>query len=277
MIKLTDKLRDEYQNLFDTCQIRPQRQNFVEEMVNQISKNKSRYAEVGNALKIPWFFIGTIHCMESSLNFSCHLHNGDPLTKRTFHVPKNRPLLGNPPFRWEVSASDALTLEGFDRIDDWSIPATLYELERYNGFGYRQKHPEVLSPYLWSFSVHYTSGKYASDGVFSSTLVSKQCGAAVLLRRMSERGVIRFDENGLPDITEDRLQSDKDELSTLAPQVVFSKSRRSDPAAKLQILLNTFPGIFVKVDGIPGPRTSTALQKVTGHFLIGDPRENTDS
>jgi hypothetical protein len=37
-------------------------------------------------------------------------------------------------------------------------------------------------------------------------------------------------------------------------------------------MLNTFPGIFVKVDGVPGERTSDAFRKVTGHFLFGDPR-----
>ena len=49
--------------------------------------------------------------------------------------------------------------DGFDQ--------TLYELERYNGFGYRDRRPQVLSPYLWSFSNHYSRGKYVADGRFS--------------------------------------------------------------------------------------------------------------
>jgi hypothetical protein len=40
----------------------------------------------------------------------------------------------------------------------------------------------------------------------------------------------------------------------------------------LQRWLNTFPGIFVKVDGVPGDRTSDAYRQVTGSFLPGDPR-----
>ena len=43
-------------------------------------------------------------------------------------------------------------------------------------------------------------------------------------------------------------------------------------AKELQRWLNTFPGIFVKIDGVPGPRTSEAYRKVTGSYLPGDPR-----
>ena len=64
----------------------------------------------------------------------------------------------------------------------------LYKLEAYNGWGYRDHHPDVNSPYLWSFSNHYKSGKYVADGTFSATAVSAQCGAAVLLKRLTQLG-----------------------------------------------------------------------------------------
>ena len=41
-------------------------------------------------------------------------------------------------------------------------------------------------------------------------------------------------------------------------------------ARPLQAVLNKFPGVFLKVDGVPGVRTSDAFNKVTGHFLMGD-------
>jgi lysozyme family protein len=123
--------------------------------------------------------------MEASLNFQTHLHNGDSLTERTLHEPKNRPERGSPPFTWEESAKDALTLEHLDQWHDWSLAGILYRLERYNGFGYRRRHPPVSTPYLWSFSNFYTSGKYVRDGVFSETAVSDQCGAAVLLFQLN--------------------------------------------------------------------------------------------
>jgi hypothetical protein len=43
-------------------------------------------------------------------------------------------------------------------------------------------------------------------------------------------------------------------------------------AEGLQKWLTTFPGIFLKVDGIPGERTSDAYRSVTGPYLPGDPR-----
>ena len=45
----------------------------------------------------------------------------------------------------------------------------LFRLEAYNGSGYRDKHPDVKTPYLWSFSNHYTRGKYVADGTVSGT------------------------------------------------------------------------------------------------------------
>src|SRR5207344_1050510 len=62
--------------------------------------------------------------------------------------------------------------------------------ESYNGMGYRRFHPEVKTPYLWSFTHHYTRGKYVADGTWSPTTVSKQVGAAALLRRLAERGAM---------------------------------------------------------------------------------------
>ena len=118
-----------------------------------------RYETVGKALGTPWYVVGLIHTMEASGNFGAHLHNGDPLSARTTHVPAGRPKTGTPPFTWEESATDALTMQGFPAWKDWSVPGTLYKLEGYNGWGYHDHHPDVNTPYLWSFSNHYTSGE----------------------------------------------------------------------------------------------------------------------
>jgi lysozyme family protein len=183
-VPLTDALRAEYQNLFDTCEVNSDRQNEVAGLAASVSQHRSRYEAVGTPLAIPWFFIGVIHNMESSQRFDRHLHNGDPLTARTVHVPAGRPKSGDPPFTWESSATDALTLEGLDKVTDWRLPALLYQIEKYNGFGYRTRHANVLSPYLWSGSQHYTSGKFIADGTFDPDAISKQSGAAVILKYM---------------------------------------------------------------------------------------------
>jgi lysozyme family protein len=263
-ISLTPELRNEYQHLFDTCLIRPAHAAEVEKTAAAIAANQQRYAAVGVPLGIPWFFVGVIHCLEASLKFTTHLHNGDPLTKRTTHVPKGRPAA--PPadgvrYTWEESATDALTIENFANLSDWSLPAILYRLEAYNGFGYRSR--GINTPYLWSFSTHYSQGKFAEDGVFSPVLVSQQCGAAVLIRRMAEKGIIQFDAaNAASD----------EPLDALASAVVFDPNHETAPAAHLQQALNHIPGISLAVDGVAGKRTSDAVHAITGHFLQGDPR-----
>jgi lysozyme family protein len=266
-ISLTAALRDEYQRLFDGCIIDPARARAVDALASRIAGASERYDAVGRPLGIPWQLIGIIHCMEASLDFRTHLHNGDPLTARTRQVPKGRPQEGSPPFAWEVSATDALRLANLDRWSDWSVPGILYRLEAYNGFGYRTRHPEVLSPYLWSWSNQYTSGKYVADGTWSPTAVSKQCGAAVLLRRQAEAGTLRVDATDVV-VPEEDAPATED----LEPLIRYSVSKRSENAERLQRLLNTFPGIYVRVDGVPGTRTSEAFRKVSGHYLVGDPR-----
>jgi lysozyme family protein len=185
---LTQALRRNYTLLYKSCLIRRARRTLVDGIARGLSGNRARYEKVANALGMPWYVVAVIHSMEAGGDFTRHLHNGDPLTARTTHVPAGRPRTGKPPFTWEESAIDALTYQGFARWKDWSIPGTLYKLEGYNGFGYRDHHPQVPSPYLWSFSNHYTRGKYVADGRFSATAVSQQCGAAVLLKRLQEGG-----------------------------------------------------------------------------------------
>lgn len=271
-VSFTNNLKDEYQHLFDTCAIRQEKARPVETILSAIESNRNRYAAVGDPLGIPWYFVGVIHNMEASLNFKTHLHNGDPLTSRTTHVPAGRPLTGEPPFTWEESATDALKLQRLHGLDDWGLPATLFRLEKFNGMGYRIRHPEVLTPYLWSFSNHYTRGKFVADGKFSATAASQQCGAAILLRRMAETGTIKFNSAGIPlPSSVDETDADNS-LAEFEPLVRFSATEKTKSAEELQKALNNFPGIFVKVDGVPGEKTSEAFKKVTGHFLIGDPR-----
>ncbi|MEO8256142.1 MAG: hypothetical protein ABI868_02240 [Acidobacteriota bacterium] len=271
-VTLTLALRDEYAELFDTCQIRAERAAEVNRLVKTLLNARGRYEALGRPLTIPWYLIAVIHALEASGNFNCHLHNGDPLTARTVQEPPNRPVSGSPPFTWEASATDALRMKKLDQIADWSVPRMLYQLEAYNGFGYRLRHPEVLTPYLWSYSGHYTKGKYVTDGTFSATAVSKQCGAAVLLRRLAELGAIAFTPDGGL-VAAPAAETPAKAVTALGPLVRFAPTRISPDVENLQLLLNTFPGIFVKVDGVAGERTSDAFRKVTGHFLSGDPRE----
>jgi lysozyme family protein len=181
----TAQQRKRYELLYESALVRPKRRAALDQVVKQITANRARYQKVGKALGVPWYVVGIIHSLEASGDFTRHLHNGDPLTARTVHVPAGRPAAGKPPFTWEQSATDALRLRGLNAWKDWSVPGTLYQLEAYNGFGYRDHHPNVPSPYLWSFTNHYARGKYVADGRFSATAVSQQCGAAPLLKALA--------------------------------------------------------------------------------------------
>ena len=131
-------------------------------------------------------YFGKIFGLECSFNFRAHLHNGDPLKSKTVQVPKNRPAPWNPPSDWVSSAKDSLAYEKFVDLEDWSLPRMLFRWEAYNGF--RSRANGINTPYLWSFSNHYTRGKFVADNVWDANAVSKQCGAAVMLKALLARG-----------------------------------------------------------------------------------------
>jgi len=186
--KLTAALAKEYSDLFNRCEIAADKMTEVEGVVERILDSQNRYAAIAAQSTVPWYVIAVIHNMECGLDFTKHLHNGDSLKRRTVNVPAGRPKTGQPPFTFEVSALDALEYDGFTAWTDWSIGGICYKLEGYNGWGYRAR--KINSAYLWSYSNLYTKGKYIEDSQWSGTAVSRQCGAAVILRRMSDHGAI---------------------------------------------------------------------------------------
>src|ERR1041385_5634150 len=113
MAQMTNALRHEYHALYDSCITSPGHSAEVAAAVKKMKANRRRYQAVGKPLRIPWYVVAVIHAMEGSLSFSTHLHNGDPLTSRTVNAPAGRPPRGQPPFKWEQSARDALTFDNF--------------------------------------------------------------------------------------------------------------------------------------------------------------------
>ena len=142
---------------------------------------KVRYQNEEKKTGVPWFVIAVIHQRESSQNFSRSLAQGDPWNQVSTHVPK-----GRGPFKtWEEAAIDALVncAPYASRWKDWSPGGTMTLLEQYNGLGYASK--GLPSPYVWSGTDQYVSGKYVADGVFSATAVDKQLGCAGLIMAMA--------------------------------------------------------------------------------------------
>lgn len=261
-ITLSEELRHEYWRLFTTCTVREERATEVDELIEAMLADQARYRNVGERLNIPWFVIAALHDADTGRDFTVHPHNGDPLTERTRHLPDGRPVEGEPPFSWEDSAADALRLYHFDQWSDWSIAGALFLLEGRGGWSYRLHHPEVPSPYLWNYSLHYAQGKYITDDTWSETAIAQRCGAAVLLRRLAERGLIEFASAG--------------ELVEW-PLLRYAETETSPWVEALQRFLNALPGIFIKVDGRAGPCTSEAFRKITGLYLPGDPRSGSES
>lgn len=147
--------------------------------------NMTRYQTVAAGTKIPWPIIAAIHFRESGQDFTRHLHNGDPLTARTVHVPAGRPVSGSPPFTWQDSAIDALT--GFWRPQAWDMPGMLEFAERYNGLGYQKL--GVNSPYLWDLTDKYVSGLFVADGHFDPDARESRPGVVSILKILESKGI----------------------------------------------------------------------------------------
>jgi len=146
------------------------------------STAKARYQAVSAKTGVPWFFIAVAHEREASQNWNSQLGQGDPLGAVSVHVPK-----GRGPFKtWEDGAVDALVncAPFAARNHDWSVGGTLTMLELYNGLGYAAKGRP--SPYIWSGTDQYVSGKYVRDGVYDPNVVDQQLGCAGLIMAMMQ-------------------------------------------------------------------------------------------
>ncbi|WP_152535878.1 hypothetical protein [Bradyrhizobium sp. Ai1a-2] len=155
---------------------------------------KPRYQTVERATGVPWCVIAVIHERESSQSWHDSLAQGDPWNEVSTHVPK-----GRGPFKsWEDAAIDALVnCAPFLAHKDWSTPGSiLTNLEEYNGLGYFDgpvtkrsgvivaRYASQPSPYIWSGTDQYHSGKYVADNVYSPSVVDLQPGCAGLLLTM---------------------------------------------------------------------------------------------
>jgi len=141
---------------------------------------KARYQAVSAKTGVPWPFIAVAHERECSQDWTGSLAQGDPWNRVSVHVP-----VGRGPFRsWEEGAIDALAncAPYAARNKDWSIEGMLTKLEEYNGLGYAARGKP--SPYVWSGTDQYKSGKYVRDGVYDPDAIDSQPGCAGLLMEM---------------------------------------------------------------------------------------------
>ena len=181
--------RAEYTRLWDATETRRDYRQSIQDRALAIAAGRERYQSVADPREMPWEVVAVLHELEASCNFRCHLHNGDPMAAGpTTRVPSGRPP-GAGPWTWEQSASDALDLKEAASVALWDVPSTLEFLEKWNGYGYRNK--GIPSPFLWSrtyrsepYEPVYRSGYYVADHQFDPKATSRQTGAVALLRAL---------------------------------------------------------------------------------------------
>lgn len=145
--------------------------------------HRVRYTAVSAETGIPAELIAAIHWRECSGSFDKYLHQGDPLGKAAVRVPTNIPIFHD----WHKAAVHALTMsdkaahqDNLGVTAETEDPATLATYaEAYNGLGYHNR--ERVSPYVYSGTDAYESGKYVRDGVFSNSAVDKQLGVITMM------------------------------------------------------------------------------------------------
>ena len=235
-----EDLKTENADLWQRMEVRPDKVGAVDKIANRLIGFKSRYQNISQATGVPWFVIAAIHDRESDANFETYLGNGEPLNRATRLVPK-----GRGPFpSWEAGAIDALGVDKLDQVSDWSPERASYEIEKFNGFGYRNK--QVKSPYLWSFSNIYQSGKYVADGVFNPSVVDRQCGTMPIIKQiMALDPTASFQASGIS--------------TPVSGTSALAIGSRGDRVTQLQNALNQRGYAVGDVDGIYGSMTRDAV------------------
>ena len=82
--------------MWDRAQIKPDKIAQARKIARAIIANRAAYAAVERATGVPWFMIGALHCRESDMNFSTHLHNGDSPQAAHLSRPRRQAEAGPP-------------------------------------------------------------------------------------------------------------------------------------------------------------------------------------
>lgn len=166
----------DYTRLWMAMKVDPANLSFFDAVARRRYASIARYKAIEAQTGVPATFIAVAHERESGGDFNTYLGNGERLDRPTRLVPKGR----GPFLTFEAGAVDALEYQGLTDIKDWSLERILYELEAFNGWGYRlYKH--INSPYLWARTSNYSKGKYVSDGVWDAGVEDRQLGCAGLI------------------------------------------------------------------------------------------------
>lgn len=165
------------------CQLTSSRAAETMTAANRIVELKPTYDPVQAQTNVPWYVIGAIDDREESFSHRGYLGNGDPLNKKTTHVPR-----GRGPFKtWSDGAIDAIHVSGWDALPTgghWDIVTALIKCEAYNGEGY--EHRGIRSPYIFGATNMQQRGKYVADGHWDGNAWDSQLGVAAILLALKQ-------------------------------------------------------------------------------------------
>lgn len=165
----------------------------IRSAAERVARGKDRYRPVAAKIGCPWYFVGGLHSLEGSCDFTRVLHNGQRIIgtgRLTTIEPK-----GCGPFdTWEAAAIDALKIKNYHVQKSWGLAEMLSRAEKFNGVGVLLYHAPEMTAYLWAqSSINDDDGKYIADGKWSdSANANGQTGFAVLLRELSRMGEIEL-------------------------------------------------------------------------------------
>ncbi len=191
----------------------------VDVAAKKIVANAEYYKAVQAQTGVPWYFVGVLHMRECDNNLKGCLANGELIVgtnRKTRLVPKGR----GPYATFIDSAIDALDLQGFAKVTDWSPPVCCYEGERFNGMGYRNKGKP--SPYVLGATQFYQRGKYIRDGVYSDSVVDPQLGIMPVMKRAMELAAIDVPEVPKPSVIMTAVSSRTVRASAMGIGAIFA-------------------------------------------------------
>src|SRR5262249_24324265 len=169
-----------YHRMWDRVQIAAAKADAARKIARAIIANRARYQAVEQVTGCRCSMTAPLPRAKPNMVFPPPPPNGDSPKPRPHPFPAGRPGRGQPPFQWDASAIDALTMAPHElqKVKAWSVERILYETEKYNGWGYLKR---GNSPYLLSWTSEYHGGKYVRDGVYDPSHWDEQAGCVGLI------------------------------------------------------------------------------------------------
>ncbi len=254
-------LKNDYSEHWAKLEINANKLSQFQAAAHKITAGMAVYKSLETQTGIPWYFIGLLHYRESDCNFHTHLHNGDSLNARTYHVPAGRPRTGSPPFTFEFSALDALSdYKGQDWTKE-TIEKISFNSERFNGFGYRMH--GVPSAYLYAGTNQYIRGKYVSDGVWSASTVDTQLGCMGILKIiLATNATIAAPTLAQPAAPDATYKASIDTPTDAQMNAVSRKHWYNSLAQRGSALVAALAGSYKGLDTINLDSTKTAVENI---------------